>query len=309
MTSPPRETSAPPERLTVLFADITGSTSLFEKSGDARAQQLVDTSIAAMVAKTQENRGTVVKALGDGIMAWFRSADDAIQAARAMQMAHADQPLKIRVGLQFGPVLSDNWNDKDIVGDVVNTAARLAKWAAVAEIITTADTVEQLSPIVRDRTVDLGSTFVSGKEKPLHVFRVVWQEGGENTIDETVFGGGPRAAPAGRDVRLLLRYKDSECVIGPARPQLSIGRHSANDLVVSGEHASKQHAKIEFRNGRFKWTDVSKNGSFVKGVTGHLRVVRRDSVELTGSGLIGLGQEPVSGSRDVIQFRCLVADS
>lgn len=300
MSAPNQGESGLRESLTVLFADITGSTTLFEKSGDARAKQLIDRSFALLIAKIEETRGTLVKTIGDEVMAWFGSADDAIQAAVDMQRAHEHEPLKIRVGLHFGPVIRDK---KDLFGDTVNTASRLTKWAAVGEIITTGDTVERLSPPVRQQVVDLGSTLLSGKDKPLHVFRVSWRQD-EPTLDETVFGGGREAVPASREVRLLLVYDDAEYWVDRARPGLSIGKHESNGLVVSGEYASRNHAKLECRSGRFKWTDQSKNGSFIVDEAGHLRLVRRDAVELTGSGLIGLGREPVPGSLDVIRFRC-----
>ena len=69
----------------VLFADVAGSTALYEVLGDERAFALVGSCLATMSACTTEVHGRVVKTIGDAVMAVFKSADDAAAAAAEMQ--------------------------------------------------------------------------------------------------------------------------------------------------------------------------------------------------------------------------------
>ena len=71
--------------LAILFADVVGSTRLYEVLGDQRARDMVLTCIDIMRAATERNRGTVIKTIGDEVMATFPTADDALNAAGQMQ--------------------------------------------------------------------------------------------------------------------------------------------------------------------------------------------------------------------------------
>ena len=69
----------------VLFADVVGSTRLYERMGDQRARDMVGTCIEVMRGATEEHGGTVVKTMGDEVMATFPSPDQALNAAAQMQ--------------------------------------------------------------------------------------------------------------------------------------------------------------------------------------------------------------------------------
>src|SRR3984957_9159847 len=137
--------------LVILFADVVGSTRLFETMGDLRARDMVTTCVDVMRAATEQHNGTVIKTIGDEVMATFPSADDALNAAGQMQReiaGHVDlkvegQPVAIRVGCHFGPVVLEA---KDVFGASVHTANRMTSQAKAGQIITTAATVERLSP-------------------------------------------------------------------------------------------------------------------------------------------------------------------
>lgn len=137
--------------LAILFADVVGSTRLYELLGDLRARDMVATCIEIMRSATEQHHGTVIKTMGDEVMATFPTADDALDAAAQMQLqitANAQlrvdgQPVTIRVGCHFGPVVLEN---RDVFGATVHTANRMTSQAKAQQIITTAATVEQLSP-------------------------------------------------------------------------------------------------------------------------------------------------------------------
>ena len=71
--------------LAILFADVVGSTRIYEVMGDARARDMILTCVEIMRTATELNQGTVIKTIGDEIMATFPSADSALNAGSRMQ--------------------------------------------------------------------------------------------------------------------------------------------------------------------------------------------------------------------------------
>src|SRR5579863_9812582 len=113
--------------LAILFADVVGSTRLFEVMGDLRARDMVTACVDVMRAATEHHNGSVIKTIGDEVMATFPTADDALNAAGQMQKQIAThnelkvegQPVAIRIGCHFGPVVLES---KDVFGASVHTA-------------------------------------------------------------------------------------------------------------------------------------------------------------------------------------------
>ena len=165
--------------LTIMFADVCGSTSLYESSGDLQAKQLIDGCVNAMSEITAKHGGTVIKTIGDEVMATFDSADSALQAAAEMSSETNRQfhcptgPVAIRIGFHTGPVLRD---EGDVFGDAVNLAARIASQAKAGQILTTATTVSELSAVSRASTRAIDRTTVRGKRTQVEIHEVVWQE-------------------------------------------------------------------------------------------------------------------------------------
>ena len=116
--------------LAILFADVVGSTRLYEVLGDERARETVARCIEVMRQSTDQHKGTVIKTMGDEIMATFPTADDALNAAAQMQRIIRDSKdmdvegahVAIRIGCHFGPVVLEN---RDIFGSTVHTVNRM----------------------------------------------------------------------------------------------------------------------------------------------------------------------------------------
>src|SRR5687767_9204380 len=108
---------------TVLFADVSGSTKLYETAGDATALEAISGCLAAATRATQLAGGRVVKTIGDEIMALLPGPDAAAHAAADMQgkidalPEVAGTKLGVRIGFHHGPVLQ---RDNDVFGDTVN---------------------------------------------------------------------------------------------------------------------------------------------------------------------------------------------
>src|SRR5258705_12310755 len=120
--------------LAILFADVVGSTKLYEQMGDIKARDMVAACIEIMRSATDAHSGTVIKTMGDEVMATFPTADDALNAASQMQHAistHPEltvdgSPVAIRIGCHFGPVGLEN---RDVFGSAVRRSNRMTSQA------------------------------------------------------------------------------------------------------------------------------------------------------------------------------------
>jgi class 3 adenylate cyclase len=135
--------------VTVVFADLVGSTSLHERLDAESTRRVMERYYAVLRASIEAHDGTVVKLLGDGVLAAFGvphvREDDALRAVRAAvamqdafrelsnELAHVG-PLALRIGVNSGEVVVSD-DDSDIVGDPVNVAARLQQAAGDGEVI------------------------------------------------------------------------------------------------------------------------------------------------------------------------------
>lgn len=292
--------------LAILFADVVGSTRLYELLGDLRARDMVATCIEIMRSATEQHHGTVIKTMGDEVMATFPTADDALDAAAQMQLqitANAQlrvdgQPVTIRVGCHFGPVVLEN---RDVFGATVHTANRMTSQAKAQQIITTAATVEQLSPEWRASVRQIDVATLKGQGSEVTLYEVLWQTEDVTSMVPAI-ALGPRETR--RVMRLHLRMQDREMVLDEHRPHVAIGRAEDNDLVVKGHLISRLHARIEISRNKFVLIDQSTNGTFVQTADVEESFVRRDSMQIRGEGMIGLGRLPDHGSPQTIRFVC-----
>ena len=292
--------------LAILFADVVGSTRLFEAMGDLRARDMVSTCIDVMREATEQHHGTLIKTIGDEVMSTFPTADDALNAAGQMQKqiaAHTElrvegQPVSIRIGCHYGSVVLEN---RDVFGASVHTANSMTSQAKAGQIITTSATVERLSPEWRASVRQIDVATIRGQGGEVALYEVLWQT-------EDVTSMLPAIALNGRDARrprrLRLLVQELEVILDEQRPHVAIGRADDNDIVIRGNLISRLHARIEFSRNRFTLTDQSTNGTFVQISGEEEAFVRRDSMPIKGEGLIGLGRIPDRDSPLTIHFVC-----
>lgn len=267
----------------VMFADVAGSTALYERIGDRAALSLVAACLEGMRGIVVRHGGRVVKNVGDGLMVAFPESSAAARTAIELQesRAGAGDGLSLRVGFHAGHAIE---RDSDLFGDAVNLAARIGDLAKPGQILTTLETVQQLPGSYRAVTRPLGSIAVKGKALPVEAHEIVWDWSPDVTMVEA------RAQPRepARE-RLLLEVGERRSEFAPPAQQLTLGRDAANDVVVPAPRASRQHARVEFRNGKFVLVDFSSNGTFLR-VDGERDVVlHREAAPLRGSGWIFLG--------------------
>ncbi|GEM_PF-1701438 len=167
-------------KVTVCFVDIVGSTRYFEQRGDYAGMIYVHECIDRLIPEAEKHGGTICKTIGDAIMAYFQSPLEGVRAAIDMHLAldafnqgktDADQ-MHVRIGLNYGPGLV---KDKDVFGDVVNTAARIEAAAKGDQIFISSE----LEKEIRDAKIPMQKApevAAKGKEKPVPVFEVLWKK-------------------------------------------------------------------------------------------------------------------------------------
>jgi class 3 adenylate cyclase len=296
------------EAATLLFADICGSTQLFEKYGDIRARQIESRVLDLLAARTIAHHGVVIKTIGDEIMSRFPAATSGVQAACDMQQGIKNDPvlvdlnIAIRIGLNHGSVLFEK---NDVFGDAVNVAARMVALAKADQIITTRETVGCLLPELQQMTRGLGRSWVRGKQNEMEIVEVIWYESTSLTQMSDV--ETQKILRNKLFARLLLVYRDQRIELEPSAQPYNIGRGPRNNLVVDRELVSRSHAIIESRQGKFILADHSTNGTYLMLENGSRFFVRREEITLHDRGIICLGQAAFDQNPDLIHYECKYA--
>lgn len=297
--------SPPQHKLTVMFADVSGSAGLFERLGDTEALHAVERCLKRMKRSIDGYRGRIVQTVGDELLATFDSADDACQAAIDMQQRIADLPpvsglkLTIRIGLHTGPVDDDAGQP---TGEVVTNTARIAGIARRDQILGSSALVAALlqqSTISVRPMPELGT--VPEKGVPLDLFQIHWIAHDAPSPDH--FSVIPAVTPP--TDRLCIRYHGKAFLLDIKTPSLSLGRDLGNKLVIEDRKASRQHARIEKRGDGYYLVDTSTNGCFVSFSGRHEVMVRRHELLLKGSGRICFGTSCNDASADGAEFESL----
>jgi adenylate cyclase len=281
---------------------VCESTRIYQSLGDTKALGLINRLFALLEKEIASHGGVTVKTLGDGLVCRFDDGDSAFRAACAMQEAAAalgstsDPDLKISIGYTYGPVVL---KDGDVFGDTVNVCARLVGLANADQILTTRETIEALSPALRERCRELYSTGLRGREGEIMVCQVIWRLDLETTRINDLQGD----ATAAPNWILKLTHGGETFIADDARA-LRIGREAGNDVIVNTEHASRSHARIFSRDGSFYIADQSTNGTYlmVDGSTREVRLRRSEAV-LGERGWIGLGKSAAKHGDHVLRYR------
>jgi adenylate cyclase len=321
---------------TVVFADLVGSTSLYESLGDATASRFVSQLVTALSKTFELHHGRVVKLLGDGLFVLFPSEADGLAACVALQQSLQENPVypplastataaptaapiamtavQMQLGMESGEVVEIAG---DCFGDAVNTAARLADLAGGGQIWTTAQVRSALPGALRGLLHSLGPLFLRGKTDATEVFRVQWRE---ETEGEVTVMGAAIAAPM-HSGRLSLRLHSAHSnpqghafVLESPHGRANIGRamHTAEaidaekTIVVSDARVSRLHCNIAWRGAHWVLSDVSSFGTWVY-VGEQVRGValRRSECQLVGSGYISLGCERTTDAAPMVRYQSL----
>lgn len=283
---------------TVVFADLVGSTSMFERLGDETASRFVTQLVGALSQVFEQHSGRVVKLLGDGLFVVFPQEGDALAACISIQKRFLEKPIRaggsgapvqMQMGIESGEVVEI---DGDCFGDTVNSAARLADLAGAAQILTTQNVWSALGPMQRASLRSLGPMHLRGRAEASHVYRVEWQTGRDE--DATMMG---RLMASSAPQVLSLVAGEQSVQIDARSLAISIGRGAGASLALNDPRVSRMHATLEWRGGQFVLSDASSYGTWVYfGNQSEAVVLRRTECYLVGSGQISAGCERQEGS-------------
>lgn len=288
-------------QVTVLFADVSGSTKLYESVGDKAAMEAIARCIHLLRQTVESSGGRVVKTIGDEIMAVFPTPDAAANAASNMQYAIDALPpvgatkLGIRIGFHSGPVIQ---NDNDLFGDTVNLASRLVEQAARNQIIMSRETSDSLGPIFRSFKRPLYAIHVKGKSDEVGLCELIWRFADDQTMSVDI-----RTSAKTEALVLRLKYRDLEIICRRNNDAITMGRDPDCNVVIANNMASRKHCSIERRQDKFVLADKSTNGTYVTAEGGSEILLQREETRLGKHGWISVGQ-PRAEAGDVVEYFC-----
>jgi len=288
--------------LAVLFADVSNSTALYARLGDARAKASIDECFACLSMLLPGFDGRLVKTIGDEVLCVFPTADQAVLAASEMQVAvtgreFAGQSIQLHIGLNYGPTLL---SVDDVHGDTVNVACYLTAVAGAEQIIASDATASQLSPALKGCVRPVFRARLKGADRESTVYQVLWSRN-DGEITETSLELGKRSPPDTSS--LMLEFGNQVLEVKAERPMVRIGRSPRNDLVVDSGRVSRNHLMIQFRRTHFHLVDQSINGTWVTSEAGDECQVLRAEILLSGAGVISLGCPQDAAPERRIVFR------
>jgi len=275
-------------QVTVLFADVSGSTKLYESEGDKAAMEAIARCIDQLRQTVESSGGRVVKTIGDEVMAVFPTPDAAAYAASSMQYAIDALPLVgatklgVRIGFHCGPVIQ---NDNDIFGDTVNLAARLVEQAGRSQIIISRETSDRLGPVFRSFKRPLYAIHVKGKAEEVELCELIWRHADDQTMSIAT-----RTSAKPEPLVLRLKYRDRDIIRRRDNDSITMGRAPDCNLVIANNRASRKHCTIERRQDKFVLADQSTNGTYVTAEGGTEILLRREELTLGKHGWITFGQ-------------------
>jgi len=291
------------QNFAIMFADVAGSTRLYERLGDQTANQMINGAINLASKLIKKHQGIIVKTIGDEVMCRFTCADNAIQCACELHELMEKQPIQngvglvFRIGLNWGPAILQE--DGDIFGDAVNLAARMAGVAKARQIITTEFTYNKLtnvSLISKCREVDC--IHVKGKVKAISIIEVMWEPNDVTRMSTMISDNlSSIISPP-----LTLTYQKNKHIIKPDTPAFTFGRDALCDLMIASNLASRVHAKIENRRGKYILKDESTNGTYIQMNEQSPVFLKREEITLQGQGVISFGESIKSHSEFLLQF-------
>jgi adenylate cyclase len=291
--------------LTILFADISGSTTLYETLGDEAAHNIIEECLSMLIVTARLHDGKIIKSMGDGIMCSFNDAADAAESAMAMNQTidrfaenKSDRHIvpDIRIGFHTGPVLLDG---DDIFGDTVNVAARMASLAKPRQVLTTKLTVDGLPDFLKEKSGFFDRTTIKGKGGEFEIYEIIWEES-----NRTLIMKAEHSEPEHEKIMNIIS-EEKKVSVDKSNPSVTIGRQEHNTITVDNSMVSRSHCKIEYRKGKFIFIDQSSNGSYIHNEDGHTAYIHKDESVLGNSGYICLGHDGRQDSRLSISFKLI----
>ena len=167
--------------LTVLFTDVVGSTSFFERNGDTAGLVMIHRHDEVAANAIQQYEGTVVKTIGDSAMAEFPDPGAAVRAAVEIERQFLrlnltlpeDHRVQVRIGIHTGVGFRKG---NDLFGDVVNVTSRIVKRTKPAQILISRAMHEAIAKETDLHCRWLSKLTIDGRTEKEDIFEVVWTD-------------------------------------------------------------------------------------------------------------------------------------
>lgn len=285
----------------LLVADVTASVELYERIGDDAAFARIAAALDRLRDTAERRGGEFVQSRGDDLLCLFPDGAAAAETALAMLCDGRDAAVQLHVGMHRGEsILARN----SIFGDAVNVAYRLASIANAGEALATGAAAETLPPELRDALRPLRSFRFKGREASVDVY--VLEPPGE--APTTRLPDHFQVPPPAAGVVLRLEH-DGRCWDVAEAESLALGRAEGSDLLLPRPWVSRRHATLLVRDGVALLTDRSTFGSYLTPDGGHEMHVRRQSMPLSGCGLLSPGASVGAPEAEIVRYAVLPADA
>jgi hypothetical protein len=315
--------NAPVPTPCLLLALVQGADRLEAKLGKAEASYAVERCLNRMSRCAEAHARGALEQLPDALSARFEDTEAALMAAREMrERVNALPPVSgIKLGLKLGLVLmSEGMN----LTDQAQQQARGLALAGAGDSISVSGAFGEALPPLARRLLD---GFVEPEPQPVqpqaHPTPVAAPVAAPVVVP--VAPSAPVAELVARPVvpvitpepvvhpepavnlnaQLRVSHRGKAWVIDASRPALLFGRETANDIVVHDPRVSRQHARIEWRNGVFYLIDSSTNGTYVLDHQSPERCIKQNEVELSDKGHIGCGFSVADNMSEAVAFALL----
>ncbi len=287
----------------VLFADIAGSSRLYEQLGDNQARRLMMELLSDLADVARKYNGESVRTYGDELMCAFVSADDAVMAAASMHQVVASHPperwgqfdsIGLYIRVDTGTIIRVG---NKLFGDAVNSAAKMKTLAKPNQTLISETTCQCLSREHQKLTRFTGKLPIKGKTGTFDIFEYVHEEEEATLVMEF-----PRNMVTPKE-KLEVSMGDQKLIVDEANATITIGRLPANDIVMKYAGVSRMHAKIEHRRGKYILKDASSNGTYVHMANRDAVYIKHDELQLYGEGVICPGRSATPESPGAIHFK------
>lgn len=294
-------------KLAILYADVSGSTRIYETYGDTVASKNIERCLSILANITTEGEGRVVKTIGDEVMCAFPNPVRAVMAAKEMHQALHDASeagrfdigaMHVKIGWHYGLV---NYRSAEIIGEAPVIAQQVIRLAKAGEILASEQSLANLPEELKQYARLIDTVEAEGYQGVLNVYSLPWEEEDEVTRMGSVASGYENVSSY---KSLVLECADKTLRLDSDHTRCRIGRSPENDLCVHGKFTSKQHADIVFTHGRFHLQDNSTNGTAIITAEGHTSRLHREMGILSGQGVLCFGGLPETDPDAAVHFLC-----
>lgn len=299
-------------RVVVLYADVSGSTRLYETFGDDIACADIHTCLEILSNVVEQHDGKKIKTIGDELMCSFYQPVNAAEAAIQMNQDLRDASemgrfqsgeVHIKIGWHFGEGI---FRSDDIVGEAPLLAQQVIGMAKRDEILTTQKSIDELPTVLKCTANYIDTVEGEDGSGDVDVYALPWDEDDE---DATVVVSDSSDITAGLvHSALILRIGDQQFEMDQHQTHCHIGSGKDNELVVHGKFTSRHHGEIFYRHGRFHLSDMSTNGTGIIHEGDDFVRLHREERMLSGSGIICFGGKPDADPEAAVQYECIKAE-